>query len=147
MDCLIASPLLSVVLLGENLEAISGGGGWVGAGLLGAVLSWLLFVHLPRKDKQLEDFNKGKDELLKSLITDCDKHNSEIVHSFNNTLIEQRKDFQESLKFIAQQNERYIGSITDSLRQEMKNLTVRGLENLTIVPPKQGAKDANSFGS
>ncbi len=28
--------------------------GWIGASMLGSVLGWLLFVHLPNKDKQLE---------------------------------------------------------------------------------------------
>lgn len=32
-------------------DPLSGGAGWVGAGLLGAVLAWLLFIHLPAKDK------------------------------------------------------------------------------------------------
>ena len=34
-------------------DPLAGGAGWVGAGLLGAVLSWLMFVHLPAKDKQI----------------------------------------------------------------------------------------------
>lgn len=29
--------------------------GWVGTGLLGSVLAWLLWVHLPAKDKQVSD--------------------------------------------------------------------------------------------
>lgn len=29
--------------------------GWVGAGLLGSVLAWLMFVHLPAKDKLIKD--------------------------------------------------------------------------------------------
>lgn len=36
------------------VEPVPGGAaGWVGAGMLGMVLSWLFFVHLPGKDKQL----------------------------------------------------------------------------------------------
>ncbi len=30
------------------------GAGWVGAGLLGSVLAWLLFKHLPAKDAQID---------------------------------------------------------------------------------------------
>lgn len=36
-------------------DSLSGGAGWVGAGLLGAVLAWLCFFHLPAKDKQLKE--------------------------------------------------------------------------------------------
>lgn len=40
------------------VDPISGGAGWVGAGLLGAVLSWLLLKHLPEKDKYIKDIIK-----------------------------------------------------------------------------------------
>ena len=40
------------VLLAQ-VESLSGSSGWVGAGLLGLVLSWLLLKHLPEKDQQL----------------------------------------------------------------------------------------------
>lgn len=48
---------LSVALgfLVAQSDPISGGAGWIGAGLLGAVLAWLTMVHLPAKDKQLKD--------------------------------------------------------------------------------------------
>lgn len=31
--------------------------GWVGTGLLGSVLSWLLLRHLPEKDRQIKEIN------------------------------------------------------------------------------------------
>lgn len=37
---------------------VPGASGWVGAGLLGAVLGWLLFLHLPAKDKLIIDLVK-----------------------------------------------------------------------------------------
>lgn len=40
-------------LLAQNLEVFSGNAGWAGAGMLGAVLAWLMFVYLPSKDKQV----------------------------------------------------------------------------------------------
>jgi hypothetical protein len=43
------------VLLAQSPDPISGGAGWFGAGLLGAVLAWLLLVHLPARDKQLKE--------------------------------------------------------------------------------------------
>jgi PAS domain S-box-containing protein len=42
-------------LVAEAIDAISGGGGWLGAGLLGMVLGWLLMRHLPEKDRQLKE--------------------------------------------------------------------------------------------
>ena len=40
-------------------DPISGGAGWLGAGLLGLVLGWLLLVHLPSKDKQTKELVDG----------------------------------------------------------------------------------------
>ncbi len=48
----VAMPL--VLWAAEVTEALSGGSGWFGAGLLGLVLGWLLLRHLPAKDAQLE---------------------------------------------------------------------------------------------
>jgi hypothetical protein len=58
-----------------QIEPISGGAGWIGAGLLGAVLSWLLLVHLPTLYKFIEAQGKetralidSKDLQIKALV-------------------------------------------------------------------------------
>lgn len=44
----------AMCVIGEiDTSSLSGGSGWVGAGLLGLVLSWLTMIHLPAKDKQM----------------------------------------------------------------------------------------------
>lgn len=48
-----------------QVDSLSGSGGWLGAGLFGLVLAWLLLVHLPAKDKQLMDLIESKDAALK----------------------------------------------------------------------------------
>lgn len=40
--------------LAKAAEALGGGAGWIGAGLLGLVLLWLFKFHLPSKDAQIE---------------------------------------------------------------------------------------------
>jgi hypothetical protein len=61
----------------QIVEPISGGAGWIGAGLLGAVLSWLLLVHLPNKDKQTRDLLDRHDasqrDLQKTFSDSIDK--------------------------------------------------------------------------
>lgn len=59
---------MQVVALIAEAETIAGGAGWVGAGLLGGVLYWLLFHHLPSKDKQLMDLVHAKDEAVDSVV-------------------------------------------------------------------------------
>lgn len=55
-------------IFAQIADPISGGAGWVGAGLLGLVMSWLLMVHLPSKDKQLRELIDGKDSALKDVM-------------------------------------------------------------------------------
>lgn len=47
--------LLCLLAQMDPPAALSGSAGWVGAGMLGLVMSWLLLVHLPAKDKQMKD--------------------------------------------------------------------------------------------
>lgn len=57
--------MCSLALLAQVSDPISIiGSGWVGAGLLGAVLAWLLLVHLPARDKQFSELAREKDTQL-----------------------------------------------------------------------------------
>lgn len=63
--------LFLVILLAQSVQPadpLSGGAGWFGAGLLGLVLGWVFFFHLPAKDKQLKELFEGKDNQVKELI-------------------------------------------------------------------------------
>lgn len=51
-------------------DIISGSAGWVGTGLLGSVLAWLMFVHLPGKDKMIKEILELGDARLASKDTD-----------------------------------------------------------------------------
>ena len=48
-------------------DPISGGAGWIGAGLLGLILFWLLMKHLPAKDAQIDAFVRGKDTHVEAI--------------------------------------------------------------------------------
>ena len=64
------------------------GSGWAGAGLLGLVLSWLLFIHLPNKDKQILELVKAKDiavgEAIKSFREEAAAERASCERSFAN---------------------------------------------------------------
>ena len=60
--------MLWLLLAADITEFTAGGAGWVGTGLLGSVLLWLFFRHLPDKDKQLKEFTDAKDDQIKELI-------------------------------------------------------------------------------
>lgn len=58
------------ILAQEVPNALAGNAGWAGAGLLGVILGWLLFWHLPKKDKQLEDVIRKKDDQFEQMVKD-----------------------------------------------------------------------------
>jgi PAS domain S-box-containing protein len=67
------------MLLAQGAEGLSGGAGWVGAGLLGAVLAWVFMKHLPAKDTQLEKLISDKDIMIKELVAGHAKSIREVV--------------------------------------------------------------------
>jgi len=70
-------PTVSCVLLIAQIAAdpISGGAGWIGAGLLGAVLAWLMFVHLPGKDKLIRELQAESQAFVQRLM---DRHDAAV---------------------------------------------------------------------
>lgn len=81
----------------QSPEALSGGAGWVGAGLLGLVLAWLFFFHLPAKDAQLKGVLDAKDAQLSVLmdrfkaamdvvVAHCKDDSAKLVEAFRSEL-------------------------------------------------------------
>lgn len=58
--------VVAVVITAQEMTStsLSGGAGWVGAGLLGCVLAWLMFKHLPDKDKLVKDLLASHDNAI-----------------------------------------------------------------------------------
>lgn len=86
-----------------TVDPISGGAGWVGAGLLGLLLGWLLLKHLPDKDKREE----RKDELhrthvqslmvdwkssLREILAHCDKETLRVTEAMREEFRRLRKE-------------------------------------------------------
>lgn len=89
-----------IPLIAQTPEPLGGGSGWVGAGLLGLVLSWLLMVHLPAKDKQIRDLMESNDA----------RHR------------EARAEYRETLDQILTYGERHITSVAGQLAAELGRL-------------------------
>lgn len=98
-------------VLFAQADALSGGAGWAGAGLLGLVLSWLLLKHLPEKDRQIKD-------LLDSANTRADFIASR--HWEENR--ETQKQFQITLERVIQHCEKEMTGITNTLREKIEQL-------------------------
>ncbi len=68
-------------MIAEGVEAIGGNAGWAGASILGGVLGWLLFLHLPAKDK-----------MMMTLIANHEKHVEVLVQSWITAEKERREE-------------------------------------------------------
>jgi hypothetical protein len=107
-------PLVVLSQASSGIEIVTGGAGWAGAGLLGAVLGWLLLKHLPEKDAQIERLIKRHDEALARVSLDHE-----------NEMKETRKEFREALSAITGQNERSVVLLTQAIREESERV-IRG---------------------
>lgn len=68
------------VFLAQVPDSLSGGAGWIGAGLLGAVLCWLLLKHLPAKDTQLEKLINDNAVRMERQHENCTKEHEVILN-------------------------------------------------------------------
>lgn len=105
--------MTSFVLFAQVTDPLSGGAGWVGAGLLGAVLAWLLFVHLPGKDKQVGDLVNLKDQqvtaMMKMQIEEREQDRlarHDVANKFQEALTDILKDHKTEFKFMNDQHVR-----------------------------------------
>ena len=99
---------LTTVIFAQTTDSLSGGAGWIGAGLLGAVLSWLMLKHLPDKDKQVYEFIRRQDE-----------HTIAMASKFAEALREQRIDFKDALRILSDQNDKRTTDIVTALHEEL----------------------------
>lgn len=103
---------MNIVLFAQaQVDPISGGAGWIGAGLLGAVLSWLLLKHLPDKDK-----------LIRELIADKDAQIQTVLQTKWAALSKLTDDYKESLKSVAEHCEREMAHISTAWEKEITRL-------------------------
>lgn len=76
---------LGTILAQAPPDPIGGGAGWLGAGLLGSVLAWLLLVYLPAQWKQFK-------ELLNEQAIEREKDREERAASHRIMQEEREKD-------------------------------------------------------
>jgi hypothetical protein len=123
-------------MLAQTTDPISGGAGWVGAGLLGLVLSWLLLKYLPDKDRQLKELIDAKDKALKDkddahavmLTSMWLKHReqlAEFVSEAQRIATEQRAEFRITLQMVIEHCRSDTASQTTAIVKELQHLGER----------------------
>lgn len=149
----VASPLVAIfplgiclaeIVVGQSPDALAGNSGWVGAGLLGAILLWLFTMHLPAKDKQLKELLADRDKQLSDFMAIRDKQ------SFDKDERHYREmDFQrETIKAMIVEHAGVVKAISQNFQEtvkEMNHLTsamenryVEFIENHLVPQPPNG---------
>lgn len=101
--------ILAAIMLVAQManDPLSGGAGWVGAGLLGCVLAWLMFWHLPAKDAQITVIIQTKDKQISDILAEqaldranerTDRHDR--ANAYQKTLNEMTKEYREEMRDI-----------------------------------------------
>jgi hypothetical protein len=122
--------MLVMEMYAQAPDPLSGGAGWIGAGLLGLVLGWLLIIRLPANDKQAE----AKDRLLREIVEAKDKAIADLIaaHDVQITALVESKDRQyaellqkkwELIKGLSQDYKDGLKEVTNHCQGEMTRLT------------------------
>lgn len=104
------------------VDTISGGAGWIGAGLLGAVLWWLLFKHLPAKDKQIADLIDRQDAFVRELTNNFRDAMQAAAAVSAAQDKERRDDYKSSLATVVAHCEKETGQISQAIRKDLGDL-------------------------
>ena len=115
-----------VVLLAQ-LEGLNG---WIAAGstvgLLAPVLYWLCMIHLPAKDRQIDDMIKKKDDQVTMLTALYEKRMDAVTASFKQECKEGRDEFKTALTAVLNHCQEEGKRVMDALRIELNTLRVGG---------------------
>lgn len=90
------------LLFAQGVEPIAGNAGWLGAGLLGAVLAWLMFVRWPANDKMTRDLmdlasqERDKEAVARHQMLDA------FQQMMNNVELEHKIQLKEAQEFYRQ---------------------------------------------
>lgn len=109
---------ITSMLADSSLDPLSGGSGWVGAGLLGMVLAWLCLKHLPAKDDQL----KIKDDQLERILNLKDKQIADARDAFINSVERVTDASQANLEKVTIHCQAELSAITLTLKHELDRL-------------------------
>jgi hypothetical protein len=118
--------LVTLIILAEvttPLDALGGAPAWVGTGLLGSVLGWLLFLHLPNKDKQIAGLIESRDAAMKALAADYRASLMDLTNRFIETDKERRDDYKQSLQVVVNHCEKETAMTNDAIRKDLGEMS------------------------
>lgn len=141
---MLQTVLLIIGMLAQTPDPLTGGAGWVGAGLLGAVLCWMFFVRIPATDRMLEAKDErllrviegntaamaAKDVQLLKVFDAKDKQMQLLIDVKHQLLKDMALEFKSSLKEVAGHCERELAQLASFQQSQMGQL-VSAMEDIT----------------
>ncbi len=117
----------ALLLLAQAAEGVSSGGsvgvaGWASFATSGGVLAWLLWSHLPAKDKQLKELIDGKDALIAATAAKHESIVAGLTAAYAAETKETRREFREALNAVLTQNGEHIEGLGVAMRDEFARL-------------------------
>lgn len=94
----------------------------MGAGLLGLVLGWLMFIHLPAKDKQLQAVIDNKDKVLNDLIQAKDSRIKEVMEVKDQRIQQLSTDFRAALDKVVDHCQEEAERLAERFSKEMASV-------------------------
>lgn len=125
MTLKISMVMLAVVMAADAMTELPGGASWAGwASFLtsGGVLVWLLFWHLPAKDKQLKEIMDGKDKMISDLTERYEDKLEKVSDAFKEDSTESRKEFKGALDLVLKHCENETQGLASVFRAELTRL-------------------------
>lgn len=101
-------------------DPISGGAGWVGAGLLGLVLAWLLLKHLPEKDKQIYSLIEVKDKQLETIMGLKDQQIKDVMAAKTAQMTELLSSHAQHVDRMHRENKDMMAQVIAHCKEEME---------------------------
>lgn len=99
------------LLADVSTDSFPGGAGWATSGLVTMVLGWLLFRHIPNREKRDAEMHEAKD-----------KHFHSILDAKDNQAKYQQDVFVQALASVTAHCEREVSAVTESFRRESDRL-------------------------
>jgi uncharacterized protein YicC (UPF0701 family) len=129
---------LLTVLAQIATDPLSGSSGWVGTGMLGAIMAWLLYVHLPAKDKQILGLIESRDKLVEKLTADFRASLDSLLAQGSSKDKELRDDFKMSLQKITDHCEKEVNGTVEALRREVDRISTYVGEMKKSIDERRG---------
>ena len=107
--------LLTLLAQLPTIDPLATNSGWLREGLLGCVLSWIMFVHLPAKDKIVKELSSETNAAIRAVTLENSASLSDSRNSFSAALDTLTRTFREETKAERMSCESHFNKLADAM--------------------------------